>query len=73
MTAQDLDGAPIRETASGFPARVWQHETDHLNGTLILDRMGPVARLASRRILKDLTAQWEAQNPGKPKAPTRRR
>ena len=63
MTAQDLEGNPIHETACGFPARVWQHETDHLNGTLILERMGPVARLAARRILKDLTEQWEAENP----------
>ena len=26
-------------TANGFPARVIQHETDHLNGVLFFDRM----------------------------------
>ena len=67
MSAQDLDGNPIQESACGFPARVWQHETDHLNGTLILDKMGPVSKLAARRILKELTEQWEAENPPPPK------
>src|SRR5687767_12870062 len=46
MQAQDLDGKPINEVASGFVSRVWQHETDHLNGTMLTDRMGPVARMA---------------------------
>jgi peptide deformylase len=68
MTAQDLEGNPIQETACGFPARIWQHETDHLNGTLITERMGPVARLAARRILKELTEQWESENPTAAKA-----
>src|SRR5436190_5044668 len=43
MRAQDLEGKPIEEVATGFIPRVWQHETDHLNGTLLTDRMGPVA------------------------------
>jgi len=63
MIAQDLDGQLIEETATGFAARIWQHETDHLNGTLIIERMGPVARLAARRILKELTEEYEAAHP----------
>ena len=51
MAAQDLKGRPIEEAADGFVARVWQHEFDHLNGTLLTDRMGPVARMANRRKL----------------------
>ena len=35
----DRQGTPQQMTASGFPARVIQHETDHLNGVLFLDRM----------------------------------
>jgi peptide deformylase len=58
MEAVDLDGKPISETQTGFPARVWQHETDHLNGTLILDRMGPVAKMAARRTLKELEEKY---------------
>src|SRR5215208_4793769 len=53
MQAQDLEGKPIEEVATGFIPRVWQHETDHLNGTMLTDRMGPVARMANRRILSD--------------------
>jgi len=31
-----------------------QHENDHLDGILLLDRMSPVAKLANRRKIKDL-------------------
>lgn len=62
MTAQDLDGNPIEEIGEGFIPRVWQHETDHLNGTMIIERMGPVAKLACRRILKELKQKWDEEN-----------
>jgi peptide deformylase len=67
LNAQDLEGNPIEETADGYIARIWQHETDHLNGTLILDRMGPVARLACRRILKELQQKWDDDHPDQQK------
>jgi len=35
----DRDGRAIEVRASGFPARVIQHETDHLDGVLFFDRM----------------------------------
>lgn len=63
MTAQDLAGNPIHEVASGYVPRIWQHETDHLDGILLLDRMGPVSKLASRRILKGLEDQYAAEHP----------
>lgn len=34
---QDMNGNVIKDELSGFPARVWQHETDHLNGYLYDD------------------------------------
>jgi peptide deformylase len=34
-----LDGEPVRFTARGWPARILQHEVDHLEGTLYVDRM----------------------------------
>jgi peptide deformylase len=67
INAQDLDGHPIEEIADGYHARIWQHEIDHLDGTMIIDRMGPVARLASRRILKDLQQKWDGEHPGEKK------
>jgi peptide deformylase len=39
IRALDRHGKPISMTASGFPARVIQHETDHLDGVLFFDRM----------------------------------
>lgn len=35
----DVDGNQVKRQLSGFPARVFQHELDHLNGVLYVDRM----------------------------------
>ena len=61
MSARDVEGKPIEEAATGFVARIWQHEFDHLNGVLLIDRMGAVARMANRRLLKDLEEEYEGQ------------
>ena len=54
ITAQDLDGQTFSLTSDQLPARVWQHEYDHLEGVLILDRMSPIDRMANRRALREL-------------------
>jgi len=54
IRAQDLEGKEFEQIGIGFPARVWQHEFDHLNGILLTDRMGPVAKMAHRKKLKEL-------------------
>ena len=54
IEATDLDGHALRLTDDQMPARVWQHETDHLNGVLIIDRMSQIDRIANRRALRDL-------------------
>lgn len=54
LEATDLSGQRFRQTGEGLLARIFQHETDHLDGRLILARMGTLARLAHRRGLKDL-------------------
>jgi peptide deformylase len=59
LRAQDINGQPFEEAGEGFVARVWQHETDHLNGIMLIDRMGFTAKMASRRKLKDLEADYE--------------
>lgn len=41
-----LDGKPFKKTYEGFPARVVQHETDHLNGLVYLDRMDGMKTLS---------------------------
>jgi peptide deformylase len=54
VTATDLDGNPFTEEAEGLHARALQHEYDHIEGTVIVNRMSPTARIAHRRQLKKL-------------------
>ena len=63
MQAQDLDGKPIEDTQSGYIARIWQHECDHLNGVLITDRMGLGDRLKYRRALRELEQTYASEHP----------
>jgi len=45
VEAYGRDGRPLRFTADGFHARVVQHESDHLDGKVYLDRMTSMATL----------------------------
>lgn len=54
MMAMDLKGNAIEEDGSELLARCWQHECDHLDGRLIIDRMSDTDRIANRRKLKEL-------------------
>jgi len=48
----DLDGNPIRYELEGMSARVVQHELDHLDGTLTIDRTDPESRRDALRRLR---------------------
>ena len=52
VNAVDLAGSPILIEASGLEARVLQHEIDHLDGVLILDRTERKQRRAALRALR---------------------
>lgn len=54
----DLSGLPATLDLTEFPARVVQHEMDHLTGTLLLDRLGTFAKLANRKSIKTLEAEF---------------
>jgi len=58
VEALGLDGEVFSETCESLAARIVQHEIDHLDGRLLVDRMGSVAKLAHRRALKELEAQF---------------
>lgn len=45
VKAQDLDGNQVRLTLEGFPARVFQHEIDHMNGIIFLDHITDPTKL----------------------------
>jgi peptide deformylase len=55
----DLAGQAKEMQCSDLAARVWQHEIDHLNGVLFIDKMGPLARLGSRKDLEQLIDEFE--------------
>ena len=57
LDALDEQGQPVTRTAEGLEARVWQHEFDHLEGILIIDRMTPADRMANKRALRELEQQ----------------
>ena len=59
ITATDLDGKTFTEQAEGLAVRIFQHELDHLEGMLIKDRMGQVARIAARKKMKNLQDQYQ--------------
>ena len=55
VTATDLEGREFTEQADGIYARCLQHESDHLDGMTVVNRMGAAARIAHRRQIKKLT------------------
>jgi peptide deformylase len=56
VRALDLNGAPVEFEAEGLLARAVQHEVDHLNGILFIDRMNSAAKAALGGKLKRLAA-----------------
>lgn len=54
ITALDLDERPFSQRGADLLARCWQHEHDHLDGVLILDRMTQRSRLKNRSAVRDL-------------------
>jgi len=54
IDALDPEGRPFSRTAAGLLARCWQHEVDHLDGVLILDRMSHLSRLRMRSAVRGL-------------------
>jgi peptide deformylase len=56
-TLPQLDGSVLVVETDGLLARALQHEIDHLNGVLFVDRLAPVAKVAMRNRLKMLAAQ----------------
>ena len=53
----DLEGTPLDIRAEGLLARIFQHETDHLNGKLYLDRLDEEGRRDVMRQLRELEVE----------------
>ncbi len=56
LVARDEHGRAVDEVFAGWPARIVQHETDHLDGVLYLDR-AELRSLASNRAMVELWGQ----------------
>ena len=61
ISAQDLQGNLFLLTDEEFAARVWQHESDHLDGRLIIDRFSMTTKLSVRKLLAELESKSTAK------------
>ncbi|MFE2216037.1 peptide deformylase [Streptomyces canus] len=59
LACEDENGRPVDEVFSGWPARIVQHETDHLDGMLYLDR----AELRSLSSNQAMAERWTQPTP----------
>ena len=61
VEAYDLAGNEITMESEGLMARVLQHETDHLDGTLFIDRLGPAQLAAVRDKLEEFELDFQSR------------
>ena len=62
LTGRDpRTGDAVDVASSGFPTRVWQHEADHLDGVMLIDKMGPVGKLTFRKTLREMEEAYGAR------------
>ena len=62
LVARDLAGKSVELEGEGLACRVWQHEVDHLDGVLIIDRMSPADRIATRKLLREREADFKLRD-----------
>jgi peptide deformylase len=53
------DGSEIEREFEGFPSRVIQHEYDHLEGVLLVDRMSPAEKVRNKAALQELVDEYK--------------
>jgi len=58
VQAYDLDGQLYEMTANDLAARLWQHEIDHLDGILYIDKMAPLGKRAAKPWLEDFEDKY---------------
>lgn len=61
VQAFDLSGNEISGELDGLMARIVQHETDHLDGTLFIDRLGPAHTVAIRDQLEEFELAFQSR------------
>lgn len=61
VTAYDLDGNEISREFTGFEARIIQHETDHLDGILFIDRLSDTSQKEIAYELNNFVIDFESR------------
>ena len=65
VQAYDLKGQKVEKLVHDLEARAWQHEIDHLNGVLFIDKMGLLGKMSARGSVKKFEKEFrEAQKAG---------
>ena len=59
IKAYNLEGQEVEVVASDLASRAWQHEIDHLNGVLFIDKLGVIGKMAARGALKELEEEFK--------------
>ncbi len=64
VIAYNLKGKKLKIEAEGLLSRVWQHEIDHINGCLFIDKMTPASTIAIKQKLKELELSYQNNRAG---------
>src|SRR5947209_8460378 len=59
VQAYNLKGQLVEKVVEGLEARAWQHEIDHLNGVLFIDKMGIIAKIAARSSVRNFEREFK--------------
>ncbi|MFT7670594.1 MAG: peptide deformylase [Planctomycetota bacterium] len=59
ISAQTVDGESFEAQYEGFQGRVIQHEMDHLEGVLLIDRISPADKLRNKLAFEDLVLDYK--------------
>jgi peptide deformylase len=62
VQACDITGQPIDCQCEDMLARILQHETDHLDGILHIDRFGDAAKMSVRRALREMEETFQGKS-----------
>ena len=66
VLALNEKGMPVEMIAEGLLARAFQHEIDHLNGIMFVDKLPLLSRIKLKPVLRKMTKVWAKIDESKP-------
>lgn len=64
VEAYDVQGNKFERDFEGFQSRIVQHEHDHLEGVLLVDRMSPADKVKNKAALEELVYNYKSRKEG---------